>query len=282
MRLAPSPSPMSKEKAEAELRALLAEFEDDDDYEQAAPPQAPRPTLASVARVNAHALIEKRCPPWVQAITEEALNCEGLTPSNQECGKRTMRLRFKAHPDLDVDFEKRDAVGCVTREFDMPFYPYVRAVDPAGNLVTLLVSTTRDEKSAEEIGYRNTIISRKKSTGWLIAELDQEHNGRVGQEHLRYCLSEMIHRRRMHAEKMAADAVVHQSRMERALESQGDKMAAASEKVAESIAKQSELITRLNAPSGPTTPDPAMISAVISALKDQGFVITAPPAGKAK
>lgn len=223
--------------------------------------------------------LDRRCPPWQQHETSEFQGHQGITPHGQDCGKRTFILRFKGLADIDLDI-RRD--GRVQREFDMPFQPYVRAVDPSGNLVTLLVSTTRDTGSAEETGFRDVVLQRKRRSGWLIAEADEELNGRSGVEHLRFCFDEMVYRRRKHAAKMAREAAIFTPQLEKTLEAQGEMMAEQSARMTDVMEKQGELLQKIGAGVAQPGQSPAEIAtAVILALREAGLIQVPAPA-KAK
>ena len=75
----------------------------------------------------------------------------------------------------------------------VPQKKYVRALDPAGNVMSLIVSSCRPSPEKPDgddgLGTTDRILSEKKKSGWLILEPDQEYGGRVGPDYLAWAMA---------------------------------------------------------------------------------------------
>ena len=154
-------------------------------------------------QIDYFAKINQLCPPWVPEPVQVNHPFSGqLTDYAEDAGSRVVHVR--------------DEQGEL-RLFNMPFFPYVRAVDPAGNLLPLITGTCRDP--AEDVsGYASQIISQKKRAGWLIAEPHEEHKGYVGQEYGKLLFDEMASRKAKHKKRMDSEELRHRTAAEKALE----------------------------------------------------------------
>lgn len=89
-------------------------------------------------------------------------------------------------------------------EFSMPFQEYVRAMDPAGNVVPLIIKGSRIP-SDDNTGYGAQIVAKKRLMGWLICErVDDarkhdivfDTNGKDEADYGEYLREEFIKRRK--------------------------------------------------------------------------------------
>lgn len=107
--------------------------------------------------------VDKLIPPWVAPRTLTIGESSGLTPEGEDCGPRSATA-----------FDENG----VPREYNMPFFRYVRAVDPAGNICALIVAPTRNGDPASDFGGYEVMIRKAKiAKGWLIAERGEEYKG---------------------------------------------------------------------------------------------------------
>ena len=81
-----------------------------------------------------------------------------------------------------------------TINMDLPHARYVRAIDPAGHLMPLVVTTNR---ARQEDSGTDAFIKRKRRRGWIL--LDEPPEGRTPEEWHRYCTIEIHKRRKKHA-----------------------------------------------------------------------------------
>lgn len=101
----------------------------------------------------------------------------------------------------------RDITGRITSAVKVPSAMYVRAVDPAGSLVALVVCTNRVNTSDIEVGR---IKERKQRGGWLLLD-EPDHRLKFGatlDDWHAHCRSEMGRRQ---GEHQAASAKFSQS-----------------------------------------------------------------------
>ncbi|HYF01273.1 MAG TPA: hypothetical protein VEJ18_20285 [Planctomycetota bacterium] len=96
----------------------------------------------------------------------------------------------------------------------VPAFLYVRAIDPAGNLVQLTVSTCRPSPEYpggdDGIGTMARVIAEKSAKGWLIVEPGPQfanpYSGKIGNEYVAWALAVMQLRQKRHAAKEATEA----------------------------------------------------------------------------
>lgn len=120
---------------------------------------------------------------------------------------------------------------------------YVRAIDPAGNLCQLKVSTCRpspaNKDGYDSSGTFNRVVAVKNAKGWIIVERDRRtwnlDSGKQDQEYAAWALAVMAYRQKRHAAYQALEARAFMSRAERAAEKQGEVFAAA---IGAAMAKQ--------------------------------------------
>lgn len=110
----------------------------------------------------------------------------------------------------------------------MPYMRYVRAIDPAGNVCPLSVSSVRPSPAFpdghDKCGTLNRVIAEKNAAGWLIVENSQlmwsPYSGKAGQQYAAWALAVMKYRLVKHAEHEASEAKAFQSRAEKAANAQ--------------------------------------------------------------
>lgn len=180
-------------------------------------------------------LVNLICPPWVRAITTQSDSGAACTMYGQATGERAIDL-----PEAIVRIGKEEFY-LPRRPFVMPFQNYVRALDPAGNLLPLTVCTNRVDLD-DGTGYKDRIISQKRRQGWWIAEPNMDHAGREADVYGRALFAEMAKRRDDHVSRMTVVDKENESRLERAFKEQQ----AAQTSVLDSIVtKLSEALGRL-------------------------------------
>lgn len=210
--------------------------------------------------------IDRRLPPWTQQETIEWEGHSGLTPDNQGCGVRTVIVSFEMTPELDGTEERKQVRG----EVVIPYQPYLRAIDPVGNLVPLIVSTNR-EFDGDAQAYRDRIVAAKMRKGWLIAEpvpnyipaacaVHDERGNLVTNEYGRYLFETAKERKAAHAARMLDDEERQRSIRERKAEAAQEKFTTALERqgsnlelLVQRLAEQNEdfkqiLLAALSAP----------------------------------
>lgn len=105
---------------------------------------------------------------------------------------------------------------------------YYRAIDPAGNLCQLTVSTVppspEHPTGDDGIGTMARVIAMKNQRGWIIVERDQAcwnpYSGKAGDEYAAWALAVMVHRKAAHAAHEKEQAKLHKSQLIRAAEEQ--------------------------------------------------------------
>lgn len=106
-----------------------------------------------------------------------------------------------------------------------PFKRYIRALDPAGNICSLIVSSVRPTPEFPDgddgIGTEQRVVSAKMRSGWLILEPGHESasfGGRQGRDYLAWAFAVRDFRRARHAEHMKQENDSFKSQLLQALE----------------------------------------------------------------
>jgi hypothetical protein len=134
-----------------------------------------------------------------------------------------------------------DAVGPIEMYTDeretltISYRRYVRAIDPAGNLCQLIISSVRPSpfypKGEDRVGTMMRVVATKSRRGWLVVEPVSDfwspYAGKQGQEYAAWCWAVMEYRQKRHAAYEANEAMAFMSRAEKAAEKQGEAMAKA-------------------------------------------------------
>lgn len=129
--------------------------------------------------------IEAQCPAWIPPVTVDY----GGAACTREDESTTVREYLINHDGKQVAWV-------------MPFQEYIPAVDPAGNVVPLTVTTCRKPED-DETGFRDIIQARKKRQGWFIGTRDQEFQGLTGQEYAAFLCQVSEDRKTQHADRQA-------------------------------------------------------------------------------
>lgn len=125
----------------------------------------------------------------------------------------------------------------------MPFIRYVRAVDPAGGIMPLSISTCRPSPEYPEglDGFHmDRVLADKRRKGWLILERDEisPYAGKVGQPYCAWALAVAKKREAAHAKKMDEDAQTWMSAAQRkSIEMQAEQNKAQNEMTASLVDK---------------------------------------------
>ncbi|HAM54421.1 MAG TPA: hypothetical protein DCQ64_03045 [Candidatus Rokubacteria bacterium] len=170
-----------------------------------------RLTVQEIA--NHWKLVDLICPSWARAMTVQSESGAHCTMYGQATGERSVDL-----PEVVVRIGKEEFY-LPRRQFVMPFQNYLRALDPAGNLGPLTISTNRVDAD-DGCGTRDRTIAIKRRAGWWIAEPLMDHNGRDADTYGRALFLEMAKRRADHGAKMALADKENESRLERAFKEQ--------------------------------------------------------------
>jgi hypothetical protein len=114
----------------------------------------------------------------------------------------------------------------------IPQFRYVRAVDPAGNVVALSVSSCRASPEfpdgEDRIGTRARVIETKHRRGWIVVDLDDpasrcpQSRFMLGQQYVAWALAVGAVRHEAHAKHEAgeADAFMARARAEARMRAQ--------------------------------------------------------------
>src|SRR5687767_8009476 len=165
----------------------------------------------------------------------DPLNGEGLFPIDEEgtISERELPFEFKQGEDYFSKFDAilpkwtlfpyedvkgsecafSDATGAAEVRIAprttrvVSYRRYVRAIDPAGNLCQLIVSTVRPspyyKDGNDKCGTLNRVVAAKNQAGWIIVENNpmfwNPYSGKAGQQYAAWALAVMAHRQKMHA-----------------------------------------------------------------------------------
>lgn len=175
--------------------------------------------------------IDRTVPAWIMGATVDLTGKAMI--SDIEKGANSLRTMNVRLPN-----------GSVT-EFTMPWQRYLRAIDPAGNLSCLTV-TTCQKPDDDETGFEDKIKAIKKRAGWFIAERGEEYNGLLDQEYGAFVLALAKHRAAAHAEAQAEQEKTWATDMEKQFAAQSERQ---SDMLADVMEKQgiasNELISNL-------------------------------------
>lgn len=157
---------------------------------------------------DVYAVIDNTVPPWrPDRNAETTKDGAMITPFGVDCGPRT----------LVRELDGRQV------EFVMPFQRYIRAIDPAGNIMPLTVCSCRNE--ADQLGeggdpqFAERMIGIKISQGWLIAEREGAARRNMSVEDYGTLLStEIESRRKKYNEQQAIERETYESKQDRAIE----------------------------------------------------------------
>lgn len=120
---------------------------------------------------------------------------------------------------------------------------YVRAIDPAGRLRQLKVSTVPTTPSHpdgnDRIGTMQRVVAEKSQRGWLIVERDpatwSPYSGRRGQEYCAWALAVGEWRRKVHEEHEKEEAKAFMSQATREANKRAEEQTAALRELAQSV-----------------------------------------------
>ena len=174
-----------------------------------------------------HAVVDSLSVPWVPPAVKYV-----------ESAYPTSAAFSDASGTREVKMVARDGTtGRKTRRtMVQPHKRYVRAIDPAGDLCSLIVSTCRPDrdKPSGDDGLETAarVIARKNRLGWLILERDEDMQNpfaaKIGQDYIAWALAVMAHRKKSHGAWLREDQTVWYSEQKaRAIETarlQGEAM----------------------------------------------------------
>ncbi len=176
--------------------------------------------------------IEARLPPWrpIRAETTVDGAHEGIIMHGQQESRlfaATVREITKVPGGFIFALKDGKPKVPVRHDFDMPASYYVRAVDPSGNLCTLVVATAHNMNDGDVANVADSILVRKRRQGFLLAEPGE--GAPPGRELYEFLWSQIFERKAKHAIKENRDSETTRSRIEATQEAQGARMIAAIE-----------------------------------------------------
>ncbi len=180
---------------------------------------------------DVYALIDDTVPPWrPDHNTEITKDGAHITPYGVDCGPRTMT--------------RGEGSRYSRFEFVMPFQRYIRAIDPAGNIMPLTVCSCRNEQDQLGEGgdpqFAERMIGIKRSQGWLIAEREYAHKeGKTAEEYGAFLAGEIKNRRGKWELFQADERKAYESKQDRAIE---DRMRVMGE---QHVAQNEDLATKV-------------------------------------
>lgn len=123
----------------------------------------------------------------------------------------------------------------------IPQFRYVRAVDPAGNIVPLSVSTCRPSPEFpdgnDRIGTRARVIESKHRRGWIIIDLDDqasrcpESKYMLGPQYIAWALAVSASRKQRHTKYENSEAELFMSQKRAEAKMRADEMAQANKAI---------------------------------------------------
>lgn len=137
-------------------------------------------------------------PKWTPATTLAQYPDKAITSYDAPGGARTVGV---AGEDGMVE------------ERVIPYARYVRAVDPAGNIIPLIVSTNRVD-AHDGTGYESLIIARKRAQKWVLVD-DPPYGMSLAEWHEK--LSEIIEQRQAKHRELEDRRAVHHKTMQQQL-----------------------------------------------------------------
>mgnify|MGYP001559015770 FL=1 len=149
-------------------------------------------------KVDYFAIVDAMQPPWVPP-TVKYVDAGFPTSAafSDASGVREVRV-----------IEKDPKTGRqVRRTRVMPHKRYVRAIDPQGNLCSLIISTCRPDRDKPDgddgIETATRVIARKSRLGWLVvepnADMQNPFSGKQGQDYCAWALAVGDYRRRLYS-----------------------------------------------------------------------------------
>lgn len=161
-------------------------------------------------RRNYSAEIDQLCPPWGPDIYKEHETLEPGCAYSDNSG-----------PRLVVDHR-------AMREYSLPHFRYVRALNPAGSVVPLIVSTVRPTpefaNGEDGLGTEHRVIGEKQKKGWLVLEpnaAEMGYAGRSGDEYYAWVMAVRDYRMQVNQYHEDQDKQDYQSKMLSAMKEQG-------------------------------------------------------------
>lgn len=122
---------------------------------------------------------------------------------------------------------------------------YVRAIDPAGNLCPLHISTVTPSPEYpdghDKLGTPQRVVTEKSRKGWLVVEnVDtfwSTFAGRRGQEYAAWCWAVMAHRKAKHAAHELAERPQHMGFLEKQMKQQTEAMRQMGTEIGQAVAR---------------------------------------------
>ncbi len=230
---------------------------------------------------DAYAFIDVLVPPWMEQPTILSDYGAYCTPETMNAREREVGMREGIYVVYGQEYYLPQ------RPFVMPFQRYIRAMDAAGNVCPLSISTFRHGTEPDQIEgqlkYQSYVETVKPRRGWLICE----HGGwqkmpgdtlpmnvRDDESYGRYLMEQFVKRtlanrhkmavkdeeHRNEQEKLARESLKTQNRAQETLEAQN---AALQSMLLQQNAVMEALLNKLNGGGGTTPAAPAAPAAPV-------------------
>lgn len=112
------------------------------------------------------------------------------------------------------------------REYELPQFKYVRALNPAGKVMPLIISTCRPgpefPNGDDRLGTEYRVIGEKRKKGWLVLERGESWAGREGDDYLAWCFAVKDLRKAINAHHESVDQKDHESKLLSAMRTQSE------------------------------------------------------------
>lgn len=142
--------------------------------------------------------IDKACPPWRPSPYSKSDVLSSSAAFSDNTG-----------PNVFVDMD-------AGAEYSTPHNRFVRAINPQGHIVSLLVSTCRPSPERPDgddgLGTYDRVIAEKMRRGWRILEPESSFEGRYGAEYLAWCLEVQKFRKAINDAREQEDQNAYESK----------------------------------------------------------------------
>lgn len=122
---------------------------------------------------------------------------------------------------------------------------YVRAIDPAGNLCPLQISTVPPSPQfpdgSDGLGTHQRVVAQKSARGWIVVENREAfwspYSGKRGNEYAAWAWAVMLHRQAKHAAHEATERPKHETDMKKQMQAQIDAMRTMGTEIGQAVAR---------------------------------------------
>jgi hypothetical protein len=122
---------------------------------------------------------------------------------------------------------------------------YVRAIDPAGNVCPLHISTVPPSPQFPDgndgLGTHQRVVAQKSRSGWIVVEPVEAfwspYSGKRGNEYAAWAWAVMLHRQAKHAAHEITERPKHETDMKKQIQAQIDAMRTMGTEIGQAVAK---------------------------------------------